>query len=111
MMVGNFIGGMVAIISYALLQAAPSLTSLGLITFLVALIFAVRIERGGPGGAVGLVTFNQSIVLFSLSLMPGGSSNGLWVTRLVQFGIACLFAIGMMTLLWPRLRRMERPVS
>jgi len=111
MMVGNFIGGMVAIISYGLLQAAPSLTTLTLITFLVALIFAVRVERGGPGGAVGLVTFNQSIVLFSLSLMPGGSSNGLWVTRLVQFGIACLFAIGMMTLLWPRLRRMERPVS
>jgi len=111
MMIGNFIGGIVAIISYALLQAAPSLTSLALITFLVALIFAVRVERGGPGGAVGLITFNQAIVLFSLALAPGGSGTGLWVTRLVQFGIACLFAIGMMTLLWPRLRRLERPAS
>lgn len=110
MMVGNFIGGMVAIISYALLQAAPTLAGLALITFLVALIFAVRIERGGPGGAVGLITFNQAIVLFSLSLVPGGSSSGLWLTRLVQFGIACLFAVGMMNLLWPRLRRLERPV-
>jgi hypothetical protein len=111
MMVGNFVGGMVAIISYALLQAAPSLATLALITFLIAVIFAIRIERGGPGGAVGLITFNQAIVLFSLSLAPGGSGTGLWVTRLIQFGIACLFAIGMMTLLWPRLRRLERPAS
>lgn len=109
MMIGNFVGGLVAVISYALLQVAPSLATLAIITFLVALAFAVRVERGGPGGAIGLITFNQAIVLFSLSLMPGGSSNGLWLTRLVQFGIACLFAIGMMSMLWPRLRRLERP--
>lgn len=108
MMIGNFVGGMVAIIAYSLLQVAPSLAALALITFLVALAFAVRIAGGGPAGAVSLITFNQAIVLFSLSLAPGGSSPGLWVTRLIQFGIACLFAIGMMTLLWPRLRGLER---
>lgn len=102
MMLGNFIGGLVAIISYALLQVVPSLPGLAVITFLIALAFAVRIERGGPGGAIGLITFNQAIVLFSLSLAPGGASTGLWLTRLVQFGMACLFAVGMMTLLWSR---------
>jgi vacuolar-type H+-ATPase subunit I/STV1 len=104
MMIGNFIGGMVAILSFALLQAAPSLATLSLITFLVALAFAGPVERGGPAGAVALITFNQAIVLFSLALAPGGSSSGLWVTRLVQFGIACTFAVGMMSLLFPRLK-------
>jgi hypothetical protein len=108
MMIGNFIGGLVALLSYALLQVAPSLAVLALITFLVALPFAVRIEKGGPGGSVGLVTFNQAIVLFSLSLAPGGSSPGLWITRLVQFGIACTFAVGMMSLLFPLLDSVVR---
>ena len=104
MMIGNFIGGMVAILSFAFLQAAPSLATLSLITFLVALVFAGPVERGGPAGAVALITFNQAIVLFSLALAPGGSGSGLWITRLVQFGIACTFAVGMMSLLFPRLK-------
>ena len=108
MMLGNLIGGLVAISCYALLQIAPSLSALALITFLVALVFAIPIERGGPAGGVSLVTFNQAIVLFSLALVPGGSNTGLWGTRLVQFGIACIFAIGMMTLLFPRLRALDR---
>jgi Fusaric acid resistance protein-like len=108
MMVGNFIGGMCALLSYALLQIAPSLASLTLITFIIALLFAIRIERGGPASAVGVITFNQAIVLFSLSLAPGGSTPSLWVTRLVQFGIACIFAVGMMSLLFPRLKSLVR---
>lgn len=108
MMVGNFIGGAVALISQALLQVAPSLAALSLITFLVALLFAIRIERGGAAAAVGLVTFNQAMVLFSLALAPGGSSPGLWMTRLVQFAIACTFAVGMMSLLFPRLNQVMR---
>lgn len=108
MMLGNFIGGLIALVSYALLQVAPSLWTLTLISFLVALLFAVRVERGGPGGAVGLVTFNQAMVLFSLSLVPGGASPGLWMTRLVQFGIACTFAVGTMSLLFPALNSAAR---
>jgi Protein of unknown function (DUF2955)/Fusaric acid resistance protein-like len=104
MMIGNFIGGLVAILSQVVLLAAPSLTTLTLITFLVALLFAVRIARGGPAAAVGLITFNQAMVLFSLSLAPGGSSGSLWLTRLVQFAIAVTFAVGMMSLLFPRLK-------
>ena len=107
MMFGNIVGGLVAFVSYSLLQIAPSLTGLALIAFLVALLFAVPVERGGPAGAVGLVTFNQAIVLFSLDLAPGGSNAGLWLTRVVQFGIACTFAVGMMSLLFPRLRSVD----
>ena len=108
MMLGNFIGGLVAFTCYALLQIAPSLSVLAFITFLVALLFAIPIERGGPAGGVALVTFNQAIVLFSLALVPGDGSPGLWITRLVQFGIACIFAVGMMSLLFPRLRALDR---
>jgi hypothetical protein len=108
MMIGNFIGGIVALMSYALIHAAPSLAILSLVTFVVAFLFAGPVERGGPSGAVALITFNQAVVLLSLALAPGGSSAGLWLTRLVQFGIACTFAVGMMSLLLPRLTTVRR---
>ena len=107
MMIGNFIGGAIALLCAAVVASAPSLATLTLVTLLVALAFAVLVERGGPAGAVGLITFNQAIVLFSLALAPGGGGGGLWVTRVTQFGIACLFAVGMMALVFPRLTSIE----
>jgi hypothetical protein len=55
---------------------------------------------------VGLITFNQAMVLFSLSLASGG--GGLWLTRVFQFGLACTFAIGMMSLLFPLLQSVRQ---
>jgi len=107
MMIGNFIGGLIALLAHAVLQVVPSLMFLALIAFLIAVPFAVRIERGGPGGAVALITFNQAMVMFSLSLAPGGSSPSLWTTRLFQFALACTFSVGMMSLLIPRLKALD----
>lgn len=111
MMLGNFVGGMIALAAYALLRIAPSLLTLMLISFLISLFFAARVAQGGPKGAVAVVTFNQTIVMLSLSLMPGGSTPGIWVTRLFQFAIACLFAVGMMSLLFPALQKRERRLA
>jgi hypothetical protein len=108
MMIGNFIGGMTAVVALALLRMAPNLAALSLIGFLVGAVFGSRIERGGPPGAVALVTYNQAMVMFSLALVPGGADTGLWMARLLQFAIACAFAVGMLTLLLPpRLPRSE----
>lgn len=103
MMLGNFFGGAIALFACELLEIAPSLTMLALITLLIALFFAIRVERGGAAGAIGLVTFNQAIILFGLALESPDSSSGLWLTRLVQFGIACTFAVGMISWLFPML--------
>ena len=108
MMIGNFLGGAIALAATMLLGLAPSLTMLAMISLFIALLFGIRIERGGPGGAIGLVTFNQALVLFGLALESQGSSTGLWLSRLVQFAIACTFAIGMMSWLFPRLMSVER---
>jgi hypothetical protein len=104
-MVGNFIGGVGAVVALSVVQMAPSLAMLFLVALLIGAVFAIRIERGGAGGAVALVTYNQTMVMFSLALVPGGADTGLWVTRLLQFGLACAFALALMTLLLPRLPR------
>ena len=38
----------------------PSLVTLALITFLIAAAFAIRIDKGGPGAAIALLTCNSA---------------------------------------------------
>lgn len=100
MLIGNFVGGLTALIAYHLLQIAPSLMTLTLLCFLISAWFAAQIEKGGPGAAVGLVTFNQVMIILSLAILQGSSNSGLWLTRLFQFSMAVAFAVAMMTLAW-----------
>ena len=105
MMLGNFIGGLIALFSYAVIQIEPTLFILTLVTLLVAFFFARWLARAGSAAPVVLITSNQAIILLSLALMPGPSNSGIWATRLLQFGIACAFAIAMMTLFLPRTQK------
>jgi len=104
MVVGNLVGGATAIAAFMVLQIAPNLATLALVGLLVGIVFGARIARGGPGGAIGALTFNQATVLFSLALVPGGAAPGLWLNRVLQFGLAGLFAVAMLVLLLPRRR-------
>lgn len=102
MMLGNLFGGLVGLIAFFLLAMAPSLITLALLTFLIAAAFAIRIDKGGPGAAIALLTCNSSLIILSTAIANPSSSSGVWITRLLQFALACLFAIGMMTLVWHR---------
>jgi hypothetical protein len=105
MLIGNFLGGFIAVAAYYALQVAPSLASLGLITFIIGSGFALVIVKGGVRGGNALVAYNATMVIFGLALLKGPANSGTWGARVVQFGIAVLFAVGMMSLLWPRLKR------
>jgi hypothetical protein len=50
MMLGNLIGGMTAVLALSVLQTAPTLANLCLVTFLIGCVFASRIASGGAGG-------------------------------------------------------------
>jgi hypothetical protein len=104
MVLGNLFGGFVGLVAFLLLGVIPSLPVLALITFLIATIAAEFVTRGGAAGALGLLSFNQAMVIFSIALANPDSSSGIWFTRLFQFCLAWLFAIGMMWLMMPRRR-------
>ena len=108
---GNFLGGFVAVAAYYLLALAPSLISLALITFLIGFGFAVQIAKGGVRGGNALLAYNATMVIFGLALLKGPANSGTWGARVVQFAIAVTFAVGMMRLLWPRLKRGSRAVQ
>jgi len=108
MVVANLVGGFIGFLAFTLVGIAPSLVVLGLITFLFAIMAAEFVTRGGGTGALALLTCNQALVIFSIALANPDSSSGIWFTRLFQFCLAWLFAIGMMYLLMPRRRSLER---
>ena len=100
MMLGNLIGGLIGMVAFHLLAVIPSLTGLALITFLIAAAFAMRIDKGGEGAAITLMTCNSAMIILSTAIASPSSSSGVWLTRLIYFALACLFAIGMMTVVW-----------
>ena len=108
-LLGNFLGGFVAIAAYYVLNIAPSLATLSLIVFLIGMAFGLQIVKGGVRGGNALLAYNATLVIFGLALLKGPSNSGTWGARVVQFAIACTFAIGMMRLLWPLLSR--KPVA
>lgn len=103
-LIGNFLGGFIAIAGYYVLNVAPSLATLGLITFLIGVAFAVQIVKGGAWGGNALLAYNATMIIFGLAILKGPSNSGTWGARVVQFAIACIFAVGMMRLLLPRAR-------
>jgi hypothetical protein len=105
MLLGNFLGGFVAVAAFYLLQVAPSLATLMLITFVIGFGFALQIVKGGVRGGRALIAYNASMVIFGLALLKGPTNSGTWGARVVQFSIACTFAVGMMYLLLPRVKR------
>jgi hypothetical protein len=102
MVLGNLFGGFIAFVAVAILATIPSLVVLGLLIFLLSVVAAEYLSRGGAPGAIALLTFNQTLVMFSIALADPSGSGGLWATRLLQFCLAWLFAIGMMWLAMPR---------
>jgi len=102
MMIGNLIGGLIGLAAYILLGIEPTLVTLALITFLIAIVFAIRIDKGGPGAAIALLTCNSTLIILGTAISDPSSSSGVWITRLLQFALACTFAISMMILVWPR---------
>ena len=101
-LLGNFLAGFIAVAAYYLLAIAPSLATLALITFIIGFGFGLQIVKGGVRGGNALIAYNATMVILGLALLKGPSNSGTWGARVVQFTIACTFAVGMMRLLWPR---------
>lgn len=105
MVVGNLLGGFIGLIAFLILGIAPSLFVLGLVTFLFAVIAGEFVSRGGAPGALALLTCNSALIIFSIALANPDSSAGIWLTRLFQFCLAWIFAIGMMWAIMPKRAR------
>ena len=99
---GNFAGGVVSLVLFLLLVIHPSVISLTLLVLLAALLFGWQITSPHPLAPIAVVACNATLIVFSSSLLTDNGTFSIWITRLTQFLLAGVFAIGMMVLLWPR---------
>jgi hypothetical protein len=99
----NLLGGIAALLAFALLELRPTLWLLFLTLLLVSLLFAGRAVMHAAAGKVfggGLTTF---LILFGLSASPLPTSTPeLFSTRIAYVLFAIGYAMFMTVLLWPK---------
>lgn len=103
-LIANFLGGFAGLAAYLLLGAVPSIEVFFLIVFIMSVYFGAKISQGGRAGSNAELAFNAAMIIFGLFILKGDSNSGAWLARMVQFFIGCAFAVGMMALLWPRIK-------
>jgi hypothetical protein len=103
--VGNIIGGLIGVLAFWLLTLWPSLFTLGVLTFLAALIPGSRIATGADNAMAASIAGIGMLIIFGSSIQDGPASPELWVERVLYYCFAGLFALGAMELLWPLLRK------
>lgn len=104
---GNLGGGLAGIFVHATLLTTPTLPFFALLLFLVLSWFGRRIAAGGPMAAVALIACNAMLIILGSSIASGPASLSLWLTRLLHFVLASVFAVTMMNLLWRRQTKTE----
>lgn len=102
MILGNLLGGVLALVLHTLLLMAPSLWTLGALLFITLLGFGERIFAGGPSAPVAVITCNSMLIVLGLTIVTGSGSLSVWLTRLFQFTLAGGFAVGMLSLVLSR---------
>jgi len=108
-LIGNFLGGFIAVPAYYAVEMWPNLTTLAIVTLVIGIGFGLQIVKGGVRGGNALLAYNATMVIFGLAILKGPANSGTWGARVVQFGIACTFAVGMMILLLPLARGRRAP--
>jgi len=102
MIVGNFVGGLIALLLHMLLRTTPTLPFLTGLLFVTLLGFAQRIGAGGPAAGVAVLACNAMLIILSTAISSDQGTLSLWLVRVLQFAVAGAFAVGMMTAFWRR---------
>lgn len=100
MVLGNFAGGFIGLLLYAVLYVMPGLWLLGMLCFTVLLVYGGAIAKGGPIAAVLLIACNATLIILSSAIASGPVPISIWLARLFQFAIAGAFSVTVMSLFW-----------
>lgn len=100
MVLGNFAGGFIGLLLYAVLYVMPDLWLLGMLCFTVLLGYGGAIAKGGPTAGVLGIACNATLIIFSSAIASGPVPASLWIARLFQFAIAGAFSVTVMSLFW-----------
>ena len=93
LLVGNAIGGMIAIVMYNILTIAPNFTFLMLLFSLIVIIFARMIFSDKAIAPLFAMAFSTLIILIFSSILSTADADEKFYTRIVQIACACGYVI------------------
>lgn len=93
LLVGNTIGGIVAIAMYNLLKVAPNLMFLLLLFALIIIIFAKQIFSDKPLAPLYAMALSTVIILISSATMGASNADEKFYTRIIQIACACSYIV------------------
>ena len=93
LMIGNSIGGIVAIALYAVLILVPNFTMLNLLMGLTALYFSQLIFSENKFAPVYAMAFSTVIILISSATSSDADANEKFYIRLLQIAAACGYVV------------------
>jgi hypothetical protein len=104
--VANAAGGALGAAAHWVLQAAPNLYTLSLLSFMLAFLFgSLMVKRSWPVPTLILAN-NGCFVILASAIANGPSSGGVALQRVIYFSLAGLFATIAMYLAW---RLVDKP--
>ncbi|TVZ41202.1 Protein of unknown function (DUF2955) [Alteromonadaceae bacterium 2753L.S.0a.02] len=100
LLLGNTLGGLIAVLIYALLTLVPSLSFLVLMTFVFASLCAQRIFSAHRMAPVASMVLSTICLLIGSVLLGDGTSAGeKFIVRIFQIFIVTLYVVGAFSLL------------
>lgn len=93
LLVGNAIGGFVAIAMYNTLTIVPSFTFLMLMFSLVTIVFARQIFSDKALAPLFAMAFSTVIILIFGAILSTADADEKFYTRIIQIGCACAYVI------------------
>jgi hypothetical protein len=99
LLMGNLIGGAVAILVYWVIDHAPSLPMLAGVVVVMSLFFGERIASAGPKAPLFVVACTAAVILFGAGLSPFNDTSTAFATRVGYVVLAGLYTVAMIVLL------------
>jgi hypothetical protein len=93
LLLGNALGGGVAVILYELLVLMPEFGFLLLLVFLGGLVFGARVFSGKPSGPLYAMAFSTVVLILGSTTSGNAEAGGKVVTRIVQILVAVVYVV------------------
>jgi len=98
LLLGNLIGGGIAIVAYWVINHAPSLPVLVGVVIVMALFFGERIATAGPKAPLLVVAASSAILLLGAGLNPFNDTSTVFAARVGHVLLTTVYTVGMIAL-------------
>lgn len=107
LLVGNAIGGLVAMLLYLMLLTIPNFSWLILLSTIVVAVFAQQIFSKKPSAPLYAMALTTVIILIASSVLAESDVSDKFYIRMIQIALACFYIVSTTSLVYPFLQKIR----